>query len=658
MGKQFTNSKKLMAFSITTFMLASTSSVWAATTEYGIKNDSGQTMTITDSTDKTVTATSSSATTPALSYGLYTAKDSDSIIITKGDLHLVTSAANSAKGEFHAYAAYADHGHININTADNGASGLGKKVQLEGDVGTLNGNVNVYLDTSDSYLLGNLKNDFIGSYHLTLANGATWKPAFDNRYGSFYNEDDPATHSKDYIDKGLGDAFTGGITSADDIVLKDGVIDLTWDNTKRSVARELNVQFSGSGTIIINTDITRNPISGQKITSNADYINATVTEADSSVLLKVNYDPGFAKGKSFTGIKDTGLVLSNNGTKTLTVTTTGTAYNAKTFVPTIVEKYDSDKRLDTWTITGYTATKGLGQIPNANVTTVTDGHYALHNLWLDETNSLTKRLGELRDTETDHKAGLWARYNYNKFEAGSGSQADIKANLFQLGYDKDQRGSKGTAYTGAALSYAKGSSNFENGDGNVKETTLSLYHTYIANDGGYYDVVLKGGKFMNDFKISGEDLVGSSSDYSTWAYSLSGEVGKRTTWGDGLYVEPQAEFTLGHMNSADYTTSTGMATKADATNLALLRLGVALGKKYNHGALYARASYYHDFGGGIDITADDVHYTRDVAKNWGEFALGGNFKAGKNCSIYGELTKYVGQLKSPVGVNIGARWTF
>ena len=101
-----------------------------------------------------------------------------------------------------------------------------------------------------------------------------------------------------------------------------------------------------------------------------------------------------------------------------------------------------------------------------------------------------------------------------------------------------------------------------------------------------------------------------------------------------------------------------MATKADAANLALVRLGVALGKKFKTGNVYARASYYHDFGSGISITADDVNYHRDAARNWGVFALGGNIKAGKNCNLYGELTKHVGQLKSPVGVNVGARWSF
>ena len=38
--------------------------------------------------------------------------------------------------------------------------------------------------------------------------------------------------------------------------------------------------------------------------------------------------------------------------------------------------------------------------------------------------------------------------------------------------------------------------------------------------------------------------------------------------------------------------------------------------------------------------------------------LGGAVKTGKNCNIYGELSKFAGQLTNDVQVNIGARWSF
>ena len=156
----------------------------------------------------------------------------------------------------------------------------------------------------------------------------------------------------------------------------------------------------------------------------------------------------------------------------------------------------------------------------------------------------------------------------------------------------------------------------------------------------------------------------SSADYHSWAYSLSGEVGKRFKKNNGFYVEPQLEFILGKINGADYTTSTGMDVDIDSQNTAIARLGVAAGREIkNVGSYYAKASYYHDFGGGLNLTASDsttnpYSYGEDSAKNWAVFTLGGAVKTGKNCNIYGELSKFAGQLTNDVQVNIGARWSF
>jgi outer membrane autotransporter protein len=147
--------------------------------------------------------------------------------------------------------------------------------------------------------------------------------------------------------------------------------------------------------------------------------------------------------------------------------------------------------------------------------------------------------------------------------------------MFQLGYDKDYQGETGTFYRGAALSYAKGTGDYESATGDLKEGTLSLYQTWLGKDGRYYDLILKGGKLMSSYDLY-DTANPSSADYHTWAYSLSGEVGKRFKKADGFYLEPQAEFTLGRINGADYTTSTGMDVSTSAQNTALLRLGLSL----------------------------------------------------------------------------------
>ena len=106
-----------------------------------------------------------------------------------------------------------------------------------------------------------------------------------------------------------------------------------------------------------------------------------------------------------------------------------------------------------------------------------------------------------------------------------------------------------------------------------------------------------------------------------------------------------------------------MASEVDICNAALARIGVGVGQETGNGSYYFKASYYHDFGGGLNLTASDsttnpYNYGEDTAKNWAVFTLGGQAKAGKNCNIYGELSKYAGQLTNNVMVNIGARWSF
>ena len=211
------------------------------------------------------------------------------------------------------------------------------------------------------------------------------------------------------------------------------------------------------------------------------------------------------------------------------------------------------------------------------------------------------------------------------------------------------------------MSYAKGDGTYALGTGDLRETTFSLYQTGIKNDGRYYDVVLKAGKYMDDYNVT-KTANPSNGDYNTWSYSISGEIGKRIQLGKGLYVEPQAEVILGRLNGADYTTSTGMDVSLDAQNKAITRLGLAFGKSYSRGSLYGKASYYHDFGSGVCLTAADggnsVGYSEDMARNWTELTIGGSAKLGRNANAYAEVSKYLGQLSSNIHYNIGARWSF
>jgi len=582
----------------------------------------------------------------------------DGTIQINGDTVLKTSVTPSgAANEYYfADALYANNDGV-VNVGTDGTDSLGKTVQMEGDVLAANGGtINLTLDGQNSYLQGNVatvspwtynsKAGSAGTVNMTVTNGAVWKPVYDNRYGSFNTADyvyDSAAKGNVYTYNTQAQDYTTTANSIDALTLKDGgIVDLTWDNpTRSSEFRTLSVgNLSGDdGVFKINADLRNNK---------ADNISIGEGSTSTRAYIDVAYDPVLASetltaGKTITGKAN---VVSASPTS-MTFIGKLDSYNLYSYTPDLVNNGDG-----TWDLTGITIDTAK---TSGHVTSAAQDRIALNSLWYDEANNLTKRMGDLRGT-TPADTGIWVRYNHSKLEQ---SDTKIMANLFQVGFDNSAAAKNGTIYRGLAVSHARGNSDYDLGSGDLKETTLSLYQTGIRNDGRYYDIIAKIGRYNGEYDLT-QTANPSSADYSTWAYSIGGEFGKRYELGHGLYTEPQAEFILGRIDGTDYTTSRGMHVALDAQNRAITRLGVAFGKKFTSGSLYGRVSYYHDFGSGINLLATDdgnsLTYGRDLAKNWGELTLGGTVTAGKDTQIYGELTKYVGQLTSNIQFNVGARW--
>ncbi len=637
----------------------------------GDKEDGSTLSATTGNVNLTVTAQNNIANMFALIEALGLSCGENATLQVQGDA-IITAGATSCNTNdlLVAESLYAVDGGV-LNVGTDGQKSLGKTVQLQGDVMAYNGGtVNLTLDGKDSYLQGNVRRQSFdpeglltgtattsGVVNLIVTNGATWRPVYDNRYGSL----DTITEDTVSLPAATATFADNGIGTLE--LSNGGIVDLTWDNATRDAATEgrtLTInELSGEGGVFkINSNLAQNK---------ADEITLGSGSTSTSVGIDVAYDPALTastltKGSSITG---SALVLTDNSKQLTSVKGVADSYNLYDYTPTITDNGDGTYSLTQLTITNIKTnpTDDGKQTVTSQTKPMRDARHsrmAMHNLWVNgELNNLQKRLGDLRAAQPAD-SGIWARYEYDKLEKGS--DASLKYNMFQLGYDKDYQGQTGTFYRGAAFSYAKGTGSYEVSDGDLKEGTLSLYQTWAGKDGRYYDVILKGGKLMSSYDLN-DTANPSSADYHSWAYSLSGEIGKRFNKTNGFYVEPQFEFTLGKINSADYTTSTGMDVNVGSQNTALARLGISAGRETAKGSYFAKASYYHDFGGGLNLTASDsttnpYSYGEDIAKNWLVFSLGGTAKAGKNCNIYGELSKFAGQLTNDVQVNIGARWSF
>ena len=480
-----------------------------------------------------------------------------------------------------------------------------------------------------------------------------------------------------YVELGIKNA---GATDSYDVTtmnINGGYVDvgdITLDGYS-TAGDTLNItNLNGSGNFGINTDV-----AGGK----SDTINIANATNSTANTITVNYDPYFDIADTGAELKGTTIVATAPaGVK---FTTDSSEYGPISFTPTLSQDASGN-----WILTGYT------EKASENTLTAVDTHEIMNQAWFATVNSLSKRLGDLRqhqlyaaqefgtrstrtgqmNTKDDGTTislattplspsaddGIWARYQRATTQANRGRMAELNANLLQVGYDKAFNVKNGVSYVGIAVDHLNGTGEYERGSSKVSGNSVALYNTWLGNKGHYYDVILRQGNFNNDYHLTDLSKVESTGDYNIQVATLSGEYGFRKELKGGSWYEPQAELILGHLSSADYTTKyrwKNWDVHVDATNHFITRLGIAAGTKISNGSIYGRTSYYHDFGGAdSSITYGAYAGERAALRDWVELTAGGEFQLDRNLQVYGELTKYLGDLTNNLNVNVGLRWSF
>lgn len=308
-----------------------------------------------------------------------------------------------------------------------------------------------------------------------------------------------------------------------------------------------------------------------------------------------------------------------------------------------------------WFIYGYEKT------PTVNAQSLMSGKDVLYATWVNGNNTLRNRLGEL-DYQNDHQ-GLWTRIYGGKLK---GDNFSNNYRTYQIGYDAafaDKNGKQdGVWYGGAAFEYTTGNTGYTAGSGDMDMGAVSLYATKKGKYGDNIDIVLKHGQMQGEIDTFGR--ITDSGDFDTKGTSLSVEYNKRIKQTNGLFIEPQAQFSLGHINSTDYTTKNGTKVRYDDIDSAVARLGLAMGKDFAKGNVYLKASALHEFGGkgAVHMRAIDgaiLREAKDYSGTWFELGLGTNWQTGKNSHVYLDVERsFGGEFEKQWQVNAGMNWTF
>lgn len=284
-------------------------------------------------------------------------------------------------------------------------------------------------------------------------------------------------------------------------------------------------------------------------------------------------------------------------------------------------------------------------------------------VWREDVETLSQRLGEVR--MTPELEGMWVRVlgGKNKFNRSS----DYFSNKFygvQLGVDRNIGGEFGWT-VGAAFSYIDGDAKLANGgkDDNYFGS-FSLYATKQFQNAGYLDIIAKFSRMHNDFTaISNDRVFFSKGKYSTNAYQFGVEYGKKFTFGQNWFVDPQVQLTYGHINEVSYKTNTGVNAKVKGLNSFIGRVGVASGYQNNKISGFIRIDALRDFTAKYkaDYQVGNVRNqsTESLKDTWGEISAGTTANFGKNVKGYAQIKRsFAAKVKQEYRADVGLRLVF
>ncbi|WP_278937548.1 autotransporter outer membrane beta-barrel domain-containing protein [Phascolarctobacterium faecium] len=520
-------------------------------------------------------------------------------------------------------------------TKINAANDASKTIKLNGDInfnyqkessGTpVQADVTINLANADSYLKGNILvngpnipqgYDEVDSMKLGLANGAQWS------------------------------------TDADSLVnvltLDNGIVNI---NGGKNQTVNVGVIAGSGGIVNLATTKEENTFTSGVLSIGGEKYMPAQTRAINAPKLEINYT-GITADDLNNVANDLGVLAQN----IVVAEGTNTGLTAKANVAEGLLKGAVSADLDTASGGSSIVTNSVKQAKESSTMT------SMRNIasvaivsWRQEDSTLSQRLGELRNSEGDQ--GIWVRMSRGEFEY-SGAYKN-QYNFFQLGYDK----AFGSWHYGAAVSHNDGQTTYDNGKGENKSTSLSLYGTWLGDRGHYTDIVLKQGRLTNEYDnyaAAGH----THGDYHAWGTSLSGEYGMKVGLDNGWYVTPQAQLTLMRIGGEDYTTNNGIKVNQDTLESCVGRVGFEMGKTISDkGSIYAKASLLHEFAGNADtylsLNGISNSYSQDIGGTWYEAGLGFNVKTTDNSYIYADVVKTFGDdIKTPWQWNVGARWTF
>lgn len=282
--------------------------------------------------------------------------------------------------------------------------------------------------------------------------------------------------------------------------------------------------------------------------------------------------------------------------------------------------------------------------------------------WRAELDDMQSRLGDLRNAPSAN--GLWVRTYGGKAEYGTQS-VDMDYAALQMGYDHSVAAAQGRLYLGGAASWTDMDGDFARGSAEGHVLAFTGYASWVLDSGLYFDATAKYGTLQNRFDMRAAD-VPYDGRLDTQFVAASLQTGLRHMLSANLYVEPQMQFTAGHIFSDSYRTSHGLEVTQESFDSLIGRAGVAAGWVFPEakGSLYGKLSYLYDFDGEEETRfamagEGASRYQNDFGGGWWEAAAGAQWRFSPACYGFAEFSYGDGgDIDSPYRWSVGLRYAY
>ena len=564
------------------------------------------------------------------------------------------------------YSVVAEEGDVYVNAGADGKHPGTKDLVAVGNVGLINKdygrdpnhnveptNIALAFTTPNSSLTGAVLNEYAESNKnphnsgadIYLQNGATWNNEWIGMERPTPKKERPSGDNAAYLYKGskVRNLVGGANPTAAGIIHPIDARPITIQNYSGFVNADYKAGVpaseDGKGQIIIqhaadNSHVTVQGDSAKNLTDDASYRAEMQSLAN-----KLQYTGNDKK-------LATAVQINEGITRPAAVAELGT------------DAFDAQGNL----VVGNTATvKHAGE---SSVVSGTKSALASTAMaWRNNTNDLQRRLGDLRLANTDQ--GVWAKYIGGKSKITDGADARMTYNGVQVGYD--HKVSNGWIF-GGALDYSTSSNSYAVGSGDGKIGGIALYGTKQHDDGRYLDIIARGNRLSNNYKLYSVGGQRVNGDYHTFGTSLSAEYGKRIKKQNGFYIDPSVEFIVGRLNGVSYDANIAgggsMHVKADGVNSAVGRLGFGIGKETEKSNIFAKLALAHEFSGKMNTTYSapgnpTVKTELDLKDTWLDAEIGGSWSVRPSTYLYGTFTKNFGAtIDNTWRIDAGVRHNF